>query len=121
MLTVQVLLRRLNEAAAPDYLAVLVSMELSLHNLEVVSRLISSMDIPQDFINNYIAGCIAACDRAEVCEPSWPVSVKFYMSLHHTLHVHDGPGCSRSSWAARVLCAAQPSADKQPHGVERVR
>ena len=66
MLTVQVLLRRLIGEAAPDYLAVLVSMELSLHNLEVVSRLISSADIPQDFINNYIAGCIAACDRAEV-------------------------------------------------------
>ena len=121
MLTVQVLLRRLNEAAAPDYLAVLVSMELSLHNLEVVSRLISSADIPQDFINNYIAGCIAACDRAEVHEPSWPMSVCSNMSLHCTLHVHDGPGCSRSSCCARVLCAAQPSADKQAHVVERVR
>ena len=66
MLPAQMLLRRLNGESAPDYLAVLVSMELSLHNLEVVSRIIASLDIPQDFINNYIAGCIAACDRAEV-------------------------------------------------------
>ena len=66
MLPAQMLLRRLNGESAPDYLAVLVSMELSLHNLEVVSRIISSLDIPQEFINNYIAGCIAACDRAEV-------------------------------------------------------
>ncbi|CAL5228136.1 g11215 [Coccomyxa viridis] len=59
------LLRCLKGESAPDYLAVLVSMELSLHSLEVVSRLTSSLDLPQDFINHYIANCIASCDRAE--------------------------------------------------------
>jgi len=43
-------------------------MELSLHSLEVVSRLTSSLDLPQDFINHYIANCIASCDRAEVSQ-----------------------------------------------------
>ncbi len=62
----QLLLRCLKGESAPDYLAVLVSMELSLHSLEVVSRLTSSLDLPQDFINHYIANCIASCDRAEV-------------------------------------------------------
>lgn len=59
-------MRCLKGEGAPDYLAVLVSMELSLHSLEVVSRLTSSLDLPQDFINHYIANCIASCDRAEV-------------------------------------------------------
>lgn len=63
------LLRRLRGEGAPDYLAVLVSMELSLHSLEVVSRLTGALDIPQDFINAYIAACIASCDRAEVRGP----------------------------------------------------
>ena len=62
----QELLRKLKGQGAPDYLAVLVSMELSLHSLEVVSRLTSSLDLPQDFVNHYIANCIASCDRAEV-------------------------------------------------------
>ena len=65
----QVLLWCLKGEAAPDYLAVLVSMELSLHSLEVVSRLTSALDLPQDFINQYIANCIASCDRAEVGPP----------------------------------------------------
>ena len=81
MLPVQVLLRRLSGDAAPGYLAVLVSMELSLHNLEVVSRLIASLDIPQEFINNYIAGCIAACDRAEVGLAAWPRRVCHYTNV----------------------------------------
>ena len=62
----QVLLRKLKGEDASNYLAVLVSMELSLHSLEVVSRLTSSLDLPQDFVNHYIANCIASCDRAEV-------------------------------------------------------
>ena len=61
-------MRCLKGEGAPDYLAVLVSMELSLHSLEVVSRLTSSLDLPQDFINHYIANCIASCDRAEVSQ-----------------------------------------------------
>ena len=66
-------MRCLKGEGAPDYLAVLVSMELSLHSLEVVSRLTSSLDLPQDFINHYIANCIASCDRAEVSQAltSW--------------------------------------------------
>ena len=66
------LLRCLNGESAPDYLAVLVSMELSLHSLEVVSRLTTSLDLPQEFINEYIANCIASCDRAEVSPPPLP-------------------------------------------------
>ncbi len=60
------LLRVLKGEGAPDYLGIMVSMELSLHSLEVVSRLTSTLDLPQDFVNHYIANCIASCDRAEV-------------------------------------------------------
>lgn len=77
--SLQVLLRCLKGEAAPDYLAVLVSMELSLHSLEVVSRLTSALDLPQDFINQYIANCIASCDRAEVSLPP---------ACKHALHQH---------------------------------
>ena len=76
----QVLLRKLKGESAPDYLAVLVSMELSLHSLEVVSRLTSALDLPQDFVNHYIANCIASCDRAEVRRLFWPSHARRYRS-----------------------------------------
>ncbi len=64
---VQVLLRLLKaKAAAADYLAVMVGMDLSLHSLEVVNRLATSAELPQEFVQDYIAGCIASCERAQV-------------------------------------------------------
>lgn len=74
------LLRKLKGESAPDYLAVLVSMELSLHSLEVVSRLTSALDLPQDFVNHYIANCIASCDRAKVRRLLLPSHARRYCS-----------------------------------------
>ena len=80
--SLQMLLRCLNGESAPDYLAVLVSMELSLHSLEVVSRLTTSLDLPQEFINEYIANCIASCDRAEVSPPCLPEPALTSVCVH---------------------------------------
>ncbi|EIE21326.1 hypothetical protein COCSUDRAFT_56548 [Coccomyxa subellipsoidea C-169] len=65
-IAVEVLLRLLkSKAAAADYLAVMVGMDLSLHSLEVVNRLATSAELPQEFVQDYIAGCIASCERAQ--------------------------------------------------------
>jgi hypothetical protein len=61
------LLRLLKSKAAADFLAVLVGMDLTLHSLEVVNRLTSSAELPQEFVHDYIASCIASCERAQVC------------------------------------------------------
>lgn len=68
-LTLQVLLRLLKAKAAADHLAVLVGMDLSLHSLEVVNRLTTAAQLPQEFVHDYIVGCIASCERAQVRSP----------------------------------------------------
>ena len=69
--SLQVLLRLLKVKAAADHLAVLVGMDLSLHSLEVVNRLTTAAQLPQEFVHDYIVGCIASCERAQVrCHPT---------------------------------------------------
>ncbi|BDA44555.1 CCR4-NOT transcription complex subunit 11 [Coccomyxa sp. Obi] len=64
-IAVEVLLRLLKAKAAADHLAVLVGMDLSLHSLEVVNRLTTAAQLPQEFVHDYIVGCIASCERAQ--------------------------------------------------------
>ncbi|CAL8463220.1 g2754 [Coccomyxa elongata] len=64
-IAVEVLLRLLKAQAAADHLAVLVGMDLSLHSLEVVNRLTTAAQLPQEFVHDYIVGCIASCERAQ--------------------------------------------------------
>ncbi|KAJ3148044.1 hypothetical protein HDU86_007612 [Geranomyces michiganensis] len=61
------LLLRLIEARTDDanvYLSVLVSINMSLHSLEVVNRLASQTLLPDDFLRLYVVHCIEMCDRS---------------------------------------------------------
>ncbi|KAJ3162504.1 hypothetical protein HDU88_006663 [Geranomyces variabilis] len=46
------------------YLSVLVSINMSLHSLEVVNRLAGQTQLPDDFLRLYVVHCIETCDRS---------------------------------------------------------
>ena len=47
------------------YLASLVSMTMSLHSMEVVNSLATSISLPADFVQSYISNCITSCNAIE--------------------------------------------------------
>ncbi|KAJ3179128.1 hypothetical protein HDU87_003084 [Geranomyces variabilis] len=51
-------------ADANVYLSVLVSINMSLHSLEVVNRLAGQTQLPDDFLRMYVVHCIETCDRS---------------------------------------------------------
>ncbi len=58
---IELLFKLMSSAEISDYLTVLVNMELTPHSMEVVSGLLTSVEMPSDFIHLYITNCIAAC------------------------------------------------------------
>lgn len=69
------LLKCVKLKAADDYLAMLASMDLTLHSLEVVNRLVAAAQLPPDFLLEYITNCISCCERAEVWVCYCPLTV----------------------------------------------
>ena len=48
-----------------DFLSELQSMTMSLHSMEVVNSLATTVALPEEFVQGYISNCIASCNAIE--------------------------------------------------------
>lgn len=65
LVAVEVLLKLLSSKDLTSYFETLIHMDLSVQGLEVVNRLTTHVDLPEELLHVYVLNCIAACEAMQ--------------------------------------------------------
>ncbi|OZC09992.1 hypothetical protein X798_03098 [Onchocerca flexuosa] len=118
-----------NCSELPQFFELLAGMKISVQAMEVVNRLCTQVEFPQEYLNNYIATCLRRCEEPDqtpfmqcrqvrvVCvflsslirSRTWdvrPLSVELQAFVLKFNHVREA-----ASLYQAILMALQPSAD----------